>query len=162
MKSRQMQFYFPTGQFFSILPKYCQVSKYAALLSEFSFPRKGKFWMVNLCNGGSKDFLELRENKHLKIWTHFSIKQTKLFWMKLKHYSQACSYDHLCRMTTFLRRPILSLPKQTPVQSWLYQTSTCLTRPTTTFLSPIKPRLKQPLKTFIQKRNAKQRAVHKK
>ena len=59
-----MQSYFPTGQFFSILPKYWQVSKYTAMLSKFSFPKKGNknksnFRMVNLCNGGTKDFVEL-------------------------------------------------------------------------------------------------------
>ena len=29
--------------------------------------------MVNLCNGGTKDFVELWEIIHLKISTHFSI-----------------------------------------------------------------------------------------
>ena len=44
--------------------------------------------MVKLCNGGTKDFVELCEIKHLKIWTHFSFRQTKFFWINLKHYSQ--------------------------------------------------------------------------
>ena len=35
--------------------------------------------MVNLCNDGTKDFVELREIIHLKISTNFSIQQTKLF-----------------------------------------------------------------------------------
>ena len=39
-KVGKMQSYFPKGQFFSI-PKYWQVSKYTAMLSEFSFPKKG-------------------------------------------------------------------------------------------------------------------------
>ena len=90
-------------KFFPILPKYWQVSKYTALLSEFSFPKwekiKFKFRMINLCNGGTKDFVKLWEILHLKIWTHFSIRQTKLFWIKLKHYSQTCSNDHLCKTT---------------------------------------------------------------
>ena len=51
---------------FSILPKYGQVSMYRAMLSEFSFPKKRKqnksnFQMVNLCNGRTKDFVELWE-----------------------------------------------------------------------------------------------------
>ena len=57
---------------FSILAKYLRVSKYTAMLSGFSFLKKGKrikskFRMVNLCNGGTKDFAELWEIKHLKI-----------------------------------------------------------------------------------------------
>ena len=78
--------------------------------------------MVNLGNGGTNDFVELWEIMHLKIWTHFSIRQTKLFWINLKHYSQ--------------RRPILSLFKQIPLQSLLYKTTTCLTQPATFILSP--------------------------
>ena len=110
MKSRQNAILLSSRiSFFSILPKYWQVSKYTALLSKFSFPKKGNknksnFRMVNLCNGGTKDFVELWEIMHLKIWTHFSIRQTKLFWIKLKHYSQTCSNDHLCKTTTRLRR----------------------------------------------------------
>ena len=78
--------------------------------------------MVNLGNGETKDFVELWEIMHLKIWTHFSIRQTKLFWINLKHYSQ--------------RWPILSLSKQIPLQSLLYKTTTCLTQPATFILSP--------------------------
>ena len=132
------------------------------LLKEFCFSKreknKSKFWMVNLCNGGTKDFVELWEIIHLKIWTHFSIRQTKLFWINLKHYSQSCSSDHLCKMTTHLRRPMLSPPKPFPVQSLLYKTTTCLTSPATTFLSLKwkKSCLKQPLINFIQQRNDKQ------
>ena len=33
---------FRRDNFFSILPIYCQVSKHTAMLSEFSFPKKGK------------------------------------------------------------------------------------------------------------------------
>ena len=68
--------------------------------------------MVNLGNGGTKDFVELWEIMHLKIWTHFSIRQTKLFWINLKHYSQ--------------RWPMLSLSKRIPLQSLLYKTTTSL------------------------------------
>ena len=56
--------------------------------------------MVNLGNGETKDFVELWEIMHLKIWTHFSIRQTKLFWINLKHYNQTCSNDHLLSKTT--------------------------------------------------------------
>ena len=132
------------------------------LLKEFCFSKreknKSKFWMVNLCNGGTKDFVELWEIIHLKIWTHFSIRQTELFWINLKHYSQSCSNDHLCKTTTYLRQPMLSPPKPFPVQSLLYKTTTCLTWPATTFLSLKwkKSCLKQPLINFIQQRNDKQ------
>ena len=128
---------FRWDRFFSILQKYWQVWKYTVLLSKFSFPKKGKnkskFQIVNLCNGGSKDIAELWEIIHLKIWTHFSIRQTKLFWINLEHYSQTCSNDHLCKTTIRLRRPMLSPPKQIPVQLLLHKTTICLTRPTTTF-----------------------------
>ena len=92
--------------------------------------------MVNLGNGGTKDFVELWEIMHLKIWTHFSIRQTKLFWINVKYYSQ--------------RRLMLSPSKQIPLQSLLYKTTTCLTRPATFILSPKwkKSRLKQPLNYF--------------
>ena len=55
--------------------------------------------MVNLCNGGTKDFVELWEIILMKIWIHFPIRQTKLFWINLKHYSQTCSNDRLCKTT---------------------------------------------------------------
>ena len=47
------------------------------MLSEFSFPKKRKknksnFGMVNLCNGGMKDFVELWEIIHLNIWTQLT------------------------------------------------------------------------------------------
>ena len=69
--------------------------------------------MVNLGNGETKDFVELWEIMHLKIWTHFSIRQMKLFWINLMHNSQ--------------RQPILSLSKQISLQSLQYKTNTCLT-----------------------------------
>ena len=89
--------------------------------------------MVNLCNGGTKDFVELWEVIHLKLWTRFCIRQMKLFWVNLKHYSQTCSNDHLFKITTLLRRPVLSPPKQIPIQSLLRKTTTWLMRPATTF-----------------------------
>ena len=79
--------------------------------------------MVSLCNVGTKDFGELWEIIYLKIWTHFFIRQTKLFWINLKHYSQTCSNIQLCKTTTRLRWPMLSLPKQIPLQSLLCKTS---------------------------------------
>ena len=84
MKSRQNATLLSDGTNFScIVSKYRQVTKYTTLLSEFSFPKKGKnkskFRMVNLCNGGIKDFEELWEITHLKISTHFPIRQTILF-----------------------------------------------------------------------------------
>ena len=128
------------------------------MLSKFSFPKKGKelslkFQMVNLCNGGTKDFAELWEITHLKIWTRFSIRQTKLFWINLKHYSQTCSNDHLCKTTTCPRRPMLNLLRQIPMQLLLCKTTNCLRQPATTFLSPKwkKACLKQPLKTLFSK-----------
>ena len=58
------------------------------MLTEFSFPKKGKnnsnFWMVNLCHSGTKDFAELWEIIHLNS-------------VNLKHYSQTCLNEHLCK-----------------------------------------------------------------
>ena len=57
-------------------------------------------------------------------------------------YSQTCSNDHLYKMTTDLRQPMLSLPKQIPIQSLLQKMTTCLTQPATTFfLSQMKKNL---------------------
>ena len=45
-------------------------------------------------------------------------------------------------MTSCLRRPVLSLPKQIPIQSLLYKMTTCLTWPVTTFfVSQMKKKL---------------------
>ena len=92
--------------------------------------------MVNLHNCETKDFAELWIIIHLKIWTHFSIRQSKLFWINLKYYNQTCSNDHLCKMTTHLRQPMLNPPKQFRMQSLLCKTTTCLTWPVTTFWVP--------------------------
>ena len=72
-------------------------------------------------------------------------------------YSQTCLYDQLYKTTTRLRRPMLSPPKPIPKQSLLHKTTTCLTRPATTFLVPKmkKTSLKQPLQNFIQRKNGK-------
>ena len=124
MKSRQNAILLSDGTIFFPF-RNIQVSKYTALLSKFSFPKKGKkkfkFQMVNLGNGETKDFAELQEIMQLKIWTHFSIRQMKLFWIDLKHYSQ--------------RPPMLSPSMQIPLQLLLYKTTTCLTRPATFILS---------------------------
>ena len=124
MKSRQNAILLSDGTTF--FPFWnIQVSKYTPLLSKFRFPKKGEkkfeFQMVNLGNGETKDFVELQEIMHLKIWTHFSIRQMKLFWIDLKHYSQ--------------RPPMLSSSMQIPLQLLLYKTTTCLTRPATFILS---------------------------
>ena len=74
---------FLQNNFFCIFSKYGQVSKYTALLNKFSFPKKGNknksnFRMVNLCNGETKDFVELWE---------------------IILYSETCSNEHLCKTT---------------------------------------------------------------
>ena len=80
-KSTEYNPTFQRDNVFSIL-KYWQVSKYTALLHEFSLPKEGenksKFRMVNLCHGETKGFVELWETTHFKIWPHFSIRQSKL------------------------------------------------------------------------------------
>ena len=58
-----MQSYFLTGQFRASELLASQYSKYTAMLSKFSFPKKGNknksnFRLVNLCNGGTKDFVK--------------------------------------------------------------------------------------------------------
>ena len=70
-------------------------------------------------------------------------------------------------MTTRLRQPVLSLPKQIPIQLLLYNTVTCLMQPATTFLVPLmkkKACLKQLLQNFTQHRNGKihMETMHKK
>ena len=102
--------------------------------------------MVNLCNCGTKDFAEPWEIIHLKIWTHFSIRQSKLFWINLKYYNKTCSDDQLCKTTTHLRQPMLNPPKQIPLQSLLCKTTTCLTWPATTFWVPNEKKKKYPAK----------------
>ena len=48
-------------------------------------------------------------------------------------YSQTYSNDHLYKMSTRLRLPVLSPHKQIPIQSLLHKMTTCLTRPATTY-----------------------------
>ena len=47
----------------------------------------------------------------------------------------------LCKTTSFLRQPMLSPLKKIPIQSLLQKTTTCLTRPATTFVSHMKKNL---------------------
>ena len=108
MKRQQNAILLSKGTIFSILLKYWQVSKYTAMLSEFSFPKKGKElslsfeWQIYV-------MVELRilwSYGELYIWKSeliFSIRQMKLFWINLKHCSQTCSNEHLCKTTTDLR-----------------------------------------------------------
>ena len=72
--------------------------------------------------------------------------------------SQTCSNDHLYKMITRLRRPMVSSPKQISVQSILYKMTTYLTRLATIFWSLKwgKTCLKQPLQNYIPRRNGKQ------
>ena len=61
--------------------------------------------------------------------------------------------------TTYIRRPMLSPPERIPIQTLLYKTTTCLTRPATTFLvlqMKKKTCLKQPQENFSRRRNGKQ------
>ena len=53
-----------------------------------------------------------------------------LYWVK---YSRTCSNDYLYKKTTRPRRLMLNPSKQIPIQSLLYKTITCLTRPAITF-----------------------------
>ena len=69
----------------------------------------------------------------MKTWTCFSIRQTKLLWINLKHHSQTCWNEHLCKTTTRLRQPMLSPLKQIPIQFLLCKTTTCLMPPGTIF-----------------------------
>ena len=100
---------FLQSKFFSI-PKYRQVSKYAAMLSKFSFPKKGNksksnFQMANLCNGGTKDFVELQKIVHL---LNIRTQLTQSITVKP------------VQMTTSVKRPMLSPPKQIPIKSLLF------------------------------------------
>ena len=46
--------------------------------------------MANLCNDGTKDFFEAMEN--YRLVEHLNP-------IHLRHYSETCSKDHLCKMT---------------------------------------------------------------
>ena len=77
----------------------------------------------------------------------------------LKRYNQTCSNNHLYKMTTCLRCPMLNLPKQIPMQLLLFNMAICLIRPVTTFFclpNEKKTCLKQPLQNCNQQRNGEQ------
>ena len=85
--------------------------------------------------------------------------------MLKKLYSRTCLNYPLHKTTTRLRRQALSPPKEIPIQSLLYKTTTCLARPaTTSFVSQVKKNcLKWSLQNFTQQRNGKQTwTMHKK
>ena len=73
--------------------------------------------MVNLFNGGTKDFGELWEIIHLNIRTQL----TESITVKP------------VLITTLFKRPMVSLPKEISIQSLLYKTMTSLRRPVNTF-----------------------------
>ena len=62
------------------------------------------FQIVNLCNGVTKDFVELWEMTHLDIWTQLTTS------IAIKP----------VQTTTTAKQPMLNPPKQIPVQSLLY------------------------------------------
>ena len=90
------------------------------------------------------------------------ISNFKYFWQNnswFEWYSQTCSNDRLWKTTTRLRRPILSLTQHIFIQSLLYKTTTCLTRPATTFFclpNQNKTCLKQPIQNITLWGNRKQ------
>ena len=82
-----------------------------------------------------------------------------------KLYSRTSLNNHPHKTTTRLRRPVLSPPKEIPIQWLLYKTTNYLTRPATTFfVSQVKKTcLKRLLQNFTQPRNGKQSwTMHKK
>ena len=123
MKSRQNAILLSQGtKFFSSsqnIGKSVSTQRCSAhLVSQKKEINKSTLRRVNLCDGGTKDFVKLWEIIYLKIWIHFSIRQMKLFWINLRHYSQTCSNNHLCMTTTHLRQPMLSLFKQIPIHRY--------------------------------------------
>ena len=83
---------------------------------------------------------ECKSNNAMGNWNKiFSSAWTVLMqmWIEQKYiYSQTCPNNHFCKMTTHLRWPMLSPPRQIPMQPLLYKTTTCPTRPATTFFVP--------------------------
>ena len=93
------------------------------------------------------------ENFELTRW------QTLNYFMYLvglhqikNYYTQTCSNNHLYKMTTCLRQPMLSPPKPIPIQSLMNKATTCLAQPVTTYFvfQMKKTCLKQPLQNFTQ------------
>ena len=73
----------------------------------------------------------------LNVLACFKLCFNTSIWKNIKHikykYSQTCSSNHLYKTTTRLRQPMLSLPKQIPIQLLLHKRTTCLMQPATTF-----------------------------
>ena len=95
---------------------------------------------------------------YIYTYTYINIYIYTYIYIHIYIYSQTCLNNHLHKTTTRLRQPVMSPPKQIPIQLLPYKTTTCLTQPATTFLFPKwkKPCLKWPLQNFIQRRNGKQ------
>ena len=64
-------------------------------------------------------------------------------------YSQTCSNNHLYKTTTRLRRPVLSPPQQIPIELLLYNMTTCLKQPATTFCLPSEKNLSKTTTTKL-------------
>ena len=93
-------------------------------------------------------FFYFKDTFFLKI----SLKFLKLFGNEdfIGQYSQTCLNNHLHKMTTRLRWPVLSLPKQIAIQLLLYKTTMSLTRPATTFfVSQVKKNLSKTTATKL-------------
>ena len=71
------------------------------------------------------DMTQLRKHKEKNKFYYFS---------NILCHSHTCSNNHLYKTTNRLRPPMMSLPKQIPMQSLLCKTTTCVTWPATTFL----------------------------
>ena len=80
----------------------------------------------NLMNAIPKSFIVLLSSKYLLKWVCL------LTFNTVNPAYTTTSY----KTTTRLRRPMLSPPMRIPIQSLLYKTTTCLTRPATTFFCP--------------------------
>ena len=64
-------------------------------------------------------------------------------------YSQTCSNNHLYKTTTRLRQPVLSPPQQISIELLLYNTTTCLKQPATTFCLPSEKNLSKTTTTKL-------------
>ena len=147
-KSAKFNSTFLRHKSFSILPKYWQVGKYTALLSEFSSPRKAK--KISLSFGWW--IYVMVEQRNLWCYGKLFIWKSELVFPSDKwNYSELTQSItvKLVQTTTSLRLTILSSPKQILVQSLLYKTTTCLTRPATTFFCL--PNENMPSKTTTKK-----------
>ena len=91
--------FFPSSQ--NIDKSVCTQECWANLASQKKRRQnKSNFWMVNLCNSGTKDFVELWKIIHLNIWTQLTYSITVKPVQK----------------TTYVQLPLLSPPKQIPDQ----------------------------------------------